>query len=353
MAGSESIQLDRAQLASIVSVRKEQVDGRTQVSLHLLSGETGRLLRPLAERVARPAVHARFNWTATGLTLAAPGVDGQELELETAAATLEQQVLTQAGPATLTTSRVPAIGLADAPALNIRELLLEGSVSLSGVDSWTMHNADHALKELHGRLVLPGQTFSLLEAIGPIRADRGYQAASDDSSVIGRGVNFAATSLMQAVFWSGFLINERHAPPHWTTRAGEPPRGQVGLDAAVDPAQQRDFKFTNDASQPLLIQASMSGDNATVALYGTRPGWNVQVSEPVVTGVAAPDTEPERRDDQTIAAGQEVWVEDRSDGFSVTLLRTVTADGSSQRTLNLTGNYAASRGRVLVGTRQD
>jgi vancomycin resistance protein YoaR len=299
-------------------------------------------------------VHARFNWTPAGLTLAAPGVDGQELDLETATATLEQQVLAQGGPAMLAPRPVQAIALADAPTLNIRELVLEGSLSLIGVDPWTLHNVDRALGELHGRLVLPGQTFSLSAAIGPIRPDRGYQTATDDSSVLERAANFTATSLAQAVFWSGYLINERHAPPHWTARAGAPPRGQVGLDAAFDSAQQRDFKFTNDANQPLLIQSHIRGEMAIVALYGNRPGWNVQVSEPVVTGAAVPDAEPERRDDPTIAAGQEVWIEDRSDSFSVSLQRTVTAaDGAIPRTLNLTSSYAASRGRVLVGTRQE
>jgi len=125
----------------------------------------------------------------------------------------------------------------------------------------------------------------------------------------------------------------------------------VGLDAAVDAGQQRDFQFTNDATKPLLIQAGLRGDDATVALYGTRPTWTVNVEEPVVSGGTAPDAEPERIDDGFLTAGQELWVEDRSDGFSVTLLRTVSpADGSAARTLNLTSSYAPARGRLLIGT---
>ncbi len=113
-SGNESIQLDRSQIASILSVRKAHVDGRSQVSLHLLDGETSRLLRPLAERVARPPVHARFNWSPGGLSVAVPGADGQQLDLSTAAAALEQQVLIQGGPATLPPQPVHALGLDDA-----------------------------------------------------------------------------------------------------------------------------------------------------------------------------------------------------------------------------------------------
>jgi serine/threonine protein phosphatase PrpC/vancomycin resistance protein YoaR len=349
-AGGESIQLSRAQLATIMSVRKEQVDGRPHVSLQLLDGETSRLLQPLADRLARAPVHARFNWTPGGLTLAAPGVDGQELDLSTAAETLEQEILVHGAPAILSPRPIPAIGLADAPRLNIRELVAEGALPLASIDPWTFGNVDRALDEVHGRLVMPGQQFSLLEAIGPAGTGRGFQAApNDDASVIDRGVNLAATSLAQAVFWSGYLINERHAPAHWTPQAGEPPRGQIGLDAGVDSGQQHDFRFTNDSGQPLLIQAYLLDQRAIVALYGTRPTWTVQVSQPSVTGVSAPDADPDRDDDATIPAGQEVWIEDRSDGFSVSLQRTVTADGASPRTFNMTSNYAASRGRILVG----
>jgi hypothetical protein len=89
-------------------------------------------------------------------------------------------------------------------------------------------------------------------------------------------------------------------------------------------------------------------------MYGTRPSWVVTVSEPVVTGVSSPDAEPERRDEPTLAAGQEVWVEDRSDGFSVSLQRAVTtAEGANPRTLNLTSSYLPSRGRMLVGTKPE
>jgi serine/threonine protein phosphatase PrpC/vancomycin resistance protein YoaR len=353
-AGGESIQLNRTQLASILSVRKEQVDGKPRVSLQLLNGETSRLLQPLADRLARAPVHARFNWTPAGLTLAAPGVDGQELDLSSAAETLEQQLLVQGSPAMLSPRPIPAISLADAAALDIRELVAEGSLPLVNIDPWTFHNIERALGEVHGRLVMPGQTFSLLDAIGPIQPDRGFQSApGDDSSVMTRGVNLTATTLFQAVFWSGYLINERNAPAQWTTQAGAPPRGQIGLDAAVDARLQRDFRFTNDSGKPLLIQSYVRDDKAIVALHGTRPSWNVQVSEPSVTGVSAPDADPDRRDDETIQAGQEVWIEDRSDGFSVSLQRTVTAGATSPRTLNLTSTYAPRRGRLLVGTKAD
>ena len=159
-------------------------------------------------------VHARFNWSPGGLSVAVPGADGQQLDLSTAADALEQQVLIQGGPATLPPQPVHALGLDDEATLNIRELVLDASLPLGGVDQWTRANTDRALGELHGRLVLPGQTFSLLDALGTLNEGRGYRSAPDDASVIARGVNLVATSLAQVVFWTGYGIEERQAPAH-------------------------------------------------------------------------------------------------------------------------------------------
>jgi vancomycin resistance protein YoaR len=284
--------------------------------------------------------------------VAVPGADGQQLDLSTAADALEQQVLIQDGPATLPPQPVHALGQDDAGTLNIRELVLDASLPIGGVDQWTRANTDRALADLHGRLVLPGQTFSLLDALGSLNEGRGYRSAPDDASVIARGVNLVASSLAQVVFLTGYGIEERQAPAHWTVRAGEPPRGQPGLDAAVDAAENRDFRFTNNTQQPLLIQSYIYGDNAIVALYGARPTWTVQVLEPVITATTPPDDEPERLEDPSAPMGQEAWIEDRSDGFSVSLQRSVIASGeTSPRTLNLTSRYAPARGRILVGTK--
>ena len=61
----------------------------------------------------------------------------------------------------------------------------------------------------------------------------------------------------------------------------------------MDAAENRDFRFSRKHQQPLLIQSSMNGDNAIVALYGTRPTWTVQVLEPVITATTPPDDEPD------------------------------------------------------------
>ncbi|MFN0070166.1 MAG: protein phosphatase 2C domain-containing protein [Chloroflexota bacterium] len=351
-ADTESIQLDRTQLATILSVRKELMDGRPRVSLHLLDGETWRLLQPLSARVARPPVHARFNWSASGLSLAVPGVDGQEIFLTETVNALEQHILTRAGPVTLPIQPIPAFGPANSAALDIRELLIDTALPITGAAPWTRASAELALREIHGRLVLPGQTFSLLDAVGAIVEARSVPGDPDGAPGSGQGVNLAATALTQVVFWSGYTLEERHAPPEWTIRAGAPPRGQPGLDALVDAEQRRDFRFTNSSDQPLLIQAGLDGEHLIVALYGTKPTWTVQTSEPVLTNLTSPDGDPERRDDPSIPAGQEVWLEDRSDGFSVSLRRTVILPGTSApRTLDLTSTYAPNRGILLVGTR--
>ena len=92
----------------------------------------------------------------------------------------------------------------------------------------------------------------------------------------------------------------------------------------------------------------MGNDQVIVNLYGTRPVWTVQIPEAQVSGVTAPDEGPDRREEAALQTGQEFWIEDRSDGFTVSIQRTVSAPGLEPGILTLTSTYQPARGALLV-----
>lgn len=352
-ASDRSVQMTRQQLASLLAVHKEVVNGQPEVTLNVLNGEAARLLEPLAQQVARAPVNARLNWDGTNLNAFQPGQDGLSLDVTQAARSLEQQLLSQNGPVVLEPTAIHALDQNDAATLRIRETVMEASVPIDPAIPWHTTNVQLTAQRLHGWVIMPGQSFSVLSTLGTISPDQGFvlsPGASVPIDLTDSGVTLVSSALAQSVFWSGYVIEDRYPHSRWLTRLGIAPRGQPGLDANLDVAQQQDFRFTNSSDSPALVQTRVANGQLTVSLVGTKPSWNVSVEEPVITNQVPPDGDPERRDDPSVATGQEVTLEERSDGFSATIRRSVQIAGESgPRVLNLSANYRPNAGVTLVG----
>ena len=87
--------------------------------------------------------------------------------------------------------------------------------------------------EFDGIVILPGQTFSFWELLGPVTVERGYAYAGaiinnrSDENVIGGGLCQVSTTMFNAVSRLGYEIVERHAHGYLIDRY------PLGLDAAV------------------------------------------------------------------------------------------------------------------------
>ena len=80
--------------------------------------------------------------------------------------------------------------------------------------------------------------------------------------------------------YAGLEVLERHSHSYRVSYY-EPP---VGFDATIyDPAP--DFKFKNDTSHYVLIQAWITGNNMSVELWGTKDGRSVEVDKPQVFNI--------------------------------------------------------------------
>lgn len=150
------------------------------------------------------------------------------------------------------------------------------ATGLRGRTPSQIHNLTLAAKRISGTVLLPGQTFSFVRAVGPWTADMGYVKApvSYDGELIrswGGGVCQTSTTLYNAALLAGLEIIERHKH-HWPARYAP-----LGRDAAVA-YSDIDLKFRNDLPAPVRIVSEIKGERLVFRLMSTcRPRYLVEV----------------------------------------------------------------------------
>jgi vancomycin resistance protein YoaR len=140
-------------------------------------------------------------------------------------------------------------------------------------------NISTGASQFDGVVILPGQTFSFWELLGPVTVERGYAYAGaiinnrSDENVIGGGLCQVSTTIFNSISRQGYDIIERHAHGYYIDRY------PIGYDAAVfEPGV--DFKWRNDTSNPVFIW-SWSGDT-----FLTIDTWSIPTGRTVVIGDA-------------------------------------------------------------------
>jgi len=150
------------------------------------------------------------------------------------------------------------------------------ATGLRGRTPSQIHNLTLACKRINGRVVLPGQVFSFVGAVGPWTADMGYVRApvSYDGELIrdwGGGVCQTSTTLYNAALLAGLDIVERHRH-HWPARYAP-----LGRDAAVA-YSNIDLKFRNSLPAPVRIVGQVTGGKLVFKLLSTyQPRYRVEI----------------------------------------------------------------------------
>jgi len=313
----------------------------------------------MASEVDQPRKDARLDWNGGKIRLLSPGQDGRKIDREKAVSLLEEAISSDRRLVSIPGEVDKAIGGSiDPNSLGIRERIEFGQTAITGVPE-KVHNIKLAASRLNGVVVRPGETFSFNKELGPTTLKSGYQIGFGISvnngemqtvpSVAG-GICQVATTLLHAVFWAGYPIEERYAHLYWIPNYGLPPRGLVGLDATVDDPVL-DFKFVNNTENYILIQTRTDNNTLEFDLYGTKPGWRVEVEGPIITNVVKADPATVRQEEPTWEVGRELWVERATDGMDVEIIRRVI-QGSDVRTLHLKSHYQPSRNVLMVGTKK-
>lgn len=208
-----------------------------------------------------------------------------------------------------------------------------------------VENIRQAAEYLDGTIVLPGETFSFNETVGPRTEERGFVEApvyyGEFTEDIGGGVSQVATTLFNAVFYGGY--EDVTHKPHTIYFSRYP----MVIEATVNyPAL--DLQFRNDTDAGVLIKAWTGETSITVAFYGNNGGREVTLEGPnVLEEIPVTD---EYIPWPLLPEGEEQLVEEGYPGFVAEAFRIIEEPGHEPRRERFTWRYAMLPNKILRGT---
>lgn len=196
--------------------------------------------------------------------------------------------------------------------------------------------------EIDGALVLPGETFSVNEHVGPRTTAEGYCEAGtiiggELEDTVGGGVSQFATTFYNAVFWGGYEDIEHKPHSLYFSRYPEGIEGTISWPAP-------NLIFRNDTDSGVLIKTDYTDTSITVKFFGFNGGRIVvgeQKGGDTILRVVAPgsdarivtaelserynfrDSKTKYEADPTLAPGEEVVETRGGRGWSVDVARTI------------------------------
>ncbi|OLT53372.1 VanW family protein [Cellulosimicrobium sp. CUA-896] len=210
----------------------------------------------------------------------------------------------------------PEQSVAALEALGVKEKVSEFSTPLTN-NAVRTENLRVGASKVNGQLVLPGETFSLTEALSPITVAGGYRSAGIVENGrhiegVGGGLSQMATTTYNAAFFAGLEDVEHRQHSYWFSRypAGREATIYVGA---------LDLKFKNDTPYGVLMQSWVSGGELHVAVWSTKH-YEVETSASGRSNVVPPTTVTQSGPDcAPTPAG--------NPGFTITNYRKVYLDG--------------------------
>lgn len=196
---------------------------------------------------------------------------------------LEKEIITL--PVTFT-KEPPQITAATIERYNIRDLVGSSTTSFKGSTAARIKNIKTGVEKTSGILIAPGAEFSLVEALGDVTEEEGYEkeyVIKGDRSVkeAGGGLCQLATTVFRGALNAGLPITERQNHSYVVGYYGP------GLDATIY-GPHPDLKFVNDTGNYLLFQMRVSGTNLISEFYGKKDNRVVEVTAPKLTNYISP-----------------------------------------------------------------
>ncbi len=278
----------------------------------------------VAAKLDRPAVTARFSVNPDGVPSVIAGATGIRVMQDKLIAQLSTDLLRPA----VGTRTVSAPAAIETPSFST-EQANQWLPKISRTSEFTTYYPPNASRhanistgssQFDGIVILPGQTFSFWELLGPVTVERGYAYAGaiinnrSDENVIGGGLCQVSTTMFNAVSRLGYEIVERHAHGYLIDRY------PLGLDAAVfEPGV--DFKWKNDTNAPVFLWSWNDATSVTFDVWSVPTGRTVVFSNAVQRNFV--DVPPDQPADPAFPPGAKVA------GRDVVRTRTVYEGGGN------------------------
>lgn len=276
-----------------------------------------------------------------------PSVEGSTVDTTRAAAALVDLADGERGPIQLpSTTTAPAFTSDAASKLGINQRVAGFTTAFNASNVPRVGNIDRMADAIDGKVLKPGEVFSLNGATGARTVANGYQEAGilvDGELVpgIGGGVCQVATTLFNAVFSAGLDVGERSNHSLWVSSY------PTGKDAMVNFGTQ-DLTFSNDTQFGILLKARVSAKDLTVSIYSSPLGRTVTESTSPQTNPRVPPVK--YIEDPLMFKGQETLMEPGIGGFDVTVNRTVTQGGKVLHSDKFVSKYKPWKRIIKRGT---
>lgn len=282
---------------------------------------------------------ASFTFTGGSPTVV-PSTDGMSVDKEDFLKIVQPAITATGAERTVAVkvTKAPAkVSTEDAGKLGIKEVTGEFTTTFPHA-AYRNTNLSRAAASMNGKLLLPGETFSMNDTLGPRTTANGYV----DGYVIqgsrlvketGGGISQSATTVYNAIFFAGLEDVEHH--PHTLYFSRYP----AGREATLYYGQL-DLKFKNNTDHGVVIQAyvnkSTPGTNGsiTVKIWSTKT-WQKVESTPL-TPTDYYDTPPITSD----AANCEP--QSASPGFTVNYQRLFYQNNSVVKRESFSWKYSAT-----------
>ena len=286
---------------------------------------------PLRSDIESPPVDAQIVIRPDETPTIIPGrngllVDGGQLDDAVMAAA---RSVTRSGFFPFRDGVEPDLTTEGAQALGIRNLLYRATTFYSTCcDEKTrnrVHNIQLMASEVDGAIVMPGEIWSLNEYVGRRTEDKGYKPAGaiigdevyccDHPENIGGGVSQFTTTLYNAVFFSGLEDIEHTPHTLYFSRYPEAREATLGFPTP-------DLKFRNNTDYAIYIDAEATDSEVTVRFYGDNGGIEVEAG----LSSRRDFTDPKEvfEPDDSVNPGDQKIVDKGSQGWTVTVFRTIT-----------------------------
>ena len=208
-------------------------------------------------------------------------------------------------------------------------------------------NIELACSKMDGTVLLPGDTFSYNEVVGPRDEEYGFRMApvivrGRLVPGMGGGICQVSSTLYNAVLLAGLEIVRRqhHAFPVSYLAPG---RDATVVYGSID------FRFRNNTEAPIAISADSRGQRVRIRIFGkTVPGQTVRIER---TNVSSWGQGVQQVRDPSLPAGKTVVLDKGHAGHRVTVWRVLMRDGQVVRRERVSDDrYRAFPKLVAVGT---
>ena len=247
------------------------------------------------------------------------------------------------------TSLEPAFTTEQAEALHITDRIASYSTEYPYATSAKMTNIHLASDLINYSLIEPGGVWSFNDTAGECNAEKGFQEApsiieGEYVDEIGGGICQVATTVYNAVFESGLPIVER--VNHGFYLIAYP----AGRDATVS-WRWPDLKFENDTDNWVLLAMSYTDTSVTCTLWGTDPGYQVEIVPGDFTDRT--DYSTKRIDNPELPKGEERIKQEGVRGRTIIVTRSVyNKQGELLRKTDFKSVYEPETEIIEVGTKE-